>query len=107
MQTGEEKDESQYQDSLFIVITGGTVIYSSKMQGSVALSSTESEYMTLLHTLKELIWLHRPQWNRLRVIYCGNQGVIVLAYNPEHHARTKHIDIQYHIIRNCVEDGTV
>jgi hypothetical protein len=31
---------------------------------------------------------------------------IALAHNPEHHARTKHIDIQYHFVRNCVEDGT-
>src|SRR5213079_543257 len=30
---------------------------------------------------------------------------IALAHNPEHHARTKHIDIQYHFVRNCVEDG--
>jgi hypothetical protein len=35
-----------------------------------------------------------------------NQSSIALAHNPEHHARTKHIDIQYHFVRNCVEDGT-
>src|SRR5271163_2545553 len=40
------------------------------------------------------------------VIYCDNQSAIALAHNPEHHARTKHIDIQYHFVRNCVEDGT-
>src|SRR5213075_935292 len=34
-----------------------------------------------------------------------SQSAIALAHNPEHHARTKHIDIQYHFIRNCVEDG--
>ena len=28
-----------------------------------------------------------------------------MAQNPEHHARTKHIDIQYHFVRNCVDDG--
>jgi len=40
------------------------------------------------------------------IIY--NQGAITiaLAHNPEHHARTKHVDIQYHFARNCVEDGT-
>ena len=40
------------------------------------------------------------------IIYINNQGAIALAHNPEHHARTKHIDIQYHFVRNCVEDGT-
>ena len=39
------------------------------------------------------------------IIYTDSQSAIALAQNPEHHARTKHIDIQYHFVRNCVEDG--
>jgi hypothetical protein len=35
------------------MIAGGAVSYSSKKQSSVALSSTESEYMAILHALKE------------------------------------------------------
>jgi hypothetical protein len=91
---------------------GGAVTYSSKKQPTVALSSTESEYMALLHALKELIWLLRflreigYDIDNQNVIFCDNQGAIALAHNPEHHARTKHIDIQYHFVRNCVEDGT-
>jgi len=38
------------------------------------------------------------------VIYIDNQGTNALAHNPEHHAHTKHVDIQYHFVRNCVED---
>ena len=93
-------------------MAGGTVTYSSKKQGSVALSSTESEYMAILHALKEQIWLLRflkeigYDISNQNVIYCDNQSAIALAHNPEHHARTKHIDIQYHFVRNCVEDGT-
>ena len=34
-----------------------------------------------------------------------NQGAIDLAYNPEHHARTKHIDRRHFFIRECVEEG--
>ena len=75
------------------------------------MSSTESEYMALLHALKEQIWILRflkeigYNASNQNVIYCDNQGAIALANNPEHHARTKHIDIQYHFVRNCVEDG--
>ena len=36
-----------------------------------------------------------------------NQGAIALAHNPEYHARTKHIDVQYHFVRECVEMGKV
>jgi|SRR5579862_3737471 len=38
------------------------------------------------------------------IIYTDSQSIIALPQNPEHHARTKHIDIQYHFIRNCVKD---
>jgi hypothetical protein len=68
--------------------------------------------MALLHALKEQIWLLRflkeigYNINDQNVIYCDNQSALALAHNPEHHARTKHIDIQYHFVRNCVEDGT-
>ena len=108
---GEEGRESV--SGFVATIAGGAVTYSSKKQGSVALSSTESEYMALLHALKELIWLHRflkeigYDVNDQNIIYCDNQSAIALAHNPEHHARTKHIDIQYHFVRNCVEDGTM
>ena len=93
---GEEERESV--SGFVFTIAGGAVSYSSKKQSSVALSSTESEYMALLHTLKEQIWLlcflkeigYPTDQN---TIYCDNQGAIALANNPEHHARTKHIDI--------------
>ena len=107
---GEEGRESI---SGFIgTLAGGAVTYSSKKQASVALSSTESEYMALLHALKEQIWLLRflkeigYDISDQNIMYCDNQSAIALAHNPENHARTKHIDIQYHFVRDCVEDGT-
>ena len=68
--------------------------------------------MTLLYALKEQIRLLRflreinYDISNQNIIYIDNQDAIALAYNPKHHAHTKHVDIQYHFIRNCVEDGT-
>jgi len=93
-------------------LAGGAVSWSSKKQSSVALSTTESEYMAILHALKEQIWIHRLlkeigyDISDQNSIYTDSQSAIALAHNPEHHARTKHIDIQYHFIRNRVEEGT-
>jgi len=107
---GEEGRESV--SGFVATLAGGAVTYSSKKQSSVALSSTESEYMALLHALKEQIWLLRflkeigYDISDQNTIYMDSQSAIALAHNPEHHARTKHIDIQYHFVRNCVEDGT-
>ncbi len=36
-----------------------------------------------------------------------NQGAITLVKNPSHHSRSKHIDIQHHIIHEKVEDGVI
>jgi len=106
---GEEGRESV--SGFIFTLAGGTVSWSSKKQSSVALSSAESEYMALLHALKEQIWILRLlkelgyDVKDQNIIKTDNQSAIALAHKPEHHARTKHIDIQYHFVRNCVEDG--
>ena len=41
------------------------------------------------------------------VIYEGNQRAIALTNNLEHHAQTKHIDVQYHFVRDSVENERV
>lgn len=41
------------------------------------------------------------------IIYCDNQGAIALAKNPESHARSKHIDIQWYYQREKVADGSI
>ena len=87
----------------------------SKLEPTVAISSTESEYMALLQAVKESIWIQRflKELRRYSAIKHGdrimedNQGAIALAHNPKYHARTKHIDVQYHFVRECVEMSKV
>jgi hypothetical protein len=40
-------------------------------------------------------------------MYSDNEGCIALAKNPEGHARSKHIDVQYHYTRQLVEYGKI
>jgi hypothetical protein len=40
-------------------------------------------------------------------IYCDSQGAIFLAKNTAYHLKTKHIDVQYHFVRDMVEDKNV
>ena len=96
-------------------LNGAAITWNSKKQATVALSSTEAEYMALTQAVKESIWLQallldlgaRSHLDELRNIYVDNQGAIALAKNAEYHARTKHIDIQYHFIRQHIESGKV
>ena len=41
------------------------------------------------------------------VIYCDNLSSIQLARNPVFHARTKHIEVHYHYIREQVLAGDI
>ncbi|KAI0496329.1 hypothetical protein KFK09_022645 [Dendrobium nobile] len=40
-------------------------------------------------------------------LYCDNVSAIILAHNPVFHARTKHIEVDYHFIRDCIKSATV
>ena len=94
-------------------LAGGAVAWKAKKQSMVAASSTEAEYMALLQATKESIWIQRllselgRKAENAETIYEDNQGAIALANNPEHHARTKHIDVQYHFVRDYVEKGKI
>jgi len=41
------------------------------------------------------------------ILFCDNQGAISLAKNPTHHAKTKHVDVQLHFLRDRVNKGTI
>ena len=106
---------SRRSTSGYLFYYGGLVSWSSKKQATVALSSTEAEYMALTHATKEAIWL-RSLISELKtelrlteptLIYEDNQSCIALAKNPVQHARTKHIDIQHHFIRDKVDSKEI
>ena len=96
-------------------LAGAAISWMSKLEPTVAISSTEAEYMVLLQAVKESIWIQRflKELRRQSMVKNGdrimedNQRAIALAHNPEYHTRTKHIDVQYHFIRESVEMGKV
>ena len=81
------------------------VTWSSKKQPTVALSSTEAKYRGAAVAACEVAWLHTllgdlgVQVDEQVVIHCDNLSSIQLARNPVFHARTKHIEVHYHYIR--------
>lgn len=94
------------------MMNGGPVTWASRKQNTVALSTTESEYMAASEAAKEILWLRQllidigePQ---LMVTLCvDNQSTIKLIHNPIYHKRTKHIDIRYNFIREKVEQNII
>lgn len=101
--------------------TGGMVYYLnesiitwvSQKQRCVALSSCEAEFMAATAAACQGVWL-RNLLGQLTsekigpVVLCiDNKSAIDLAKNPMFHGRSKHIDIRFHFIRECVERGDV
>eukprot|EP00253_Pinus_taeda_P029660 PITA_29660 len=88
------------------------VSWKSKKQSVVALSTTEAEYITTTHAIKEAVWLQRlcSSMGLLKGdirIDCDIQSAIFLAKNPSYHSNTKHIDVEYHFVRDMIEDKKV
>lgn len=84
------------------------VSWSAKKQTTVARSSTEAEYRALAHTATDLSWIQQLMGElQLPIftpftIWCDNMSAIALAHNPVFHARTKHIEVDYHFLRDKV-----
>ena len=98
----------------FIFTLGpAAVSWSSRLQATVAKSSTEAEYMALDEAVSEVLFLSQllcdmrmPQQLPI-VVYEDNQSAIKLAANMQFKRRTRHIRVRYHFIRECIAAGTI
>ena len=106
--------KSTYGNTL--LIENAAVTWASKKQRTVASSIVEAEYVFMCQTGKNIVWATR--WiNELRLremlnnspiqLLGDNQGAISLIKNSEHHSRIKHIDVQYHYVREIAKDGLI
>lgn len=98
----------------FSIFHGPNLIsWSSRKQPTVARSSTEAEYKALANGTAEATWIqsllkdlgvHQP---RPPVLWCDNLGATYLTANPIFHARTKHIEVDFHFVREKVAMGAL
>ena len=122
-----DKDSRKSTSGFVFMLNGGPISWCSKRQSTVALSSTEAEYMALTLACKEASWLRlllselgiliqTDTFAQIRVnkndesaiaLKGDNQSAIALANNSVLHSRTKHIDIQHHYIRDEVTSGRI
>ena len=104
-----------------ICYAGCPMIWASKMQTEIALSSTEAEYIALSQSMREVLpimWLlEEAQERGIKInakpckVHCkvfeDNEGAIEIAKVPKMRPRTKHLNIKYHHFREEVKKGTV
>lgn len=105
-------DGSKSTTGYVFILSGGTVSWVSKLQSVVAMSTTEAEYVAAAQASKEAVWLKMlleelGHAQEKITLFCDNQSALHLARNPAFHSKTKHIRVQYHFVREKVEEGTV
>jgi Reverse transcriptase (RNA-dependent DNA polymerase) len=97
------------------------VVWASKLQTEIALSSTESEYVSLSQSLREVLPLMRlvaelhgvgfALNNNVPKVHCkvfeDNSGALAMAQTPKMRPRTRHMNLKYHHFREAVTSGLV
>jgi Reverse transcriptase (RNA-dependent DNA polymerase) len=118
-----EKDSStaRSRSGYIILHNNCPIIWASRLQTEIAMSSTESEYVSLSQALREVLPMMRlaselaaagfPLGTDTPEIHCkafeDNSGALEMARTPKMRPRTKHMNIKYHHFREAVEDGSV
>ena len=95
-----------------VTLAGGAVSWKTTRQKTIAHSSTEAEYMSMSDCCRQLSWI-RNLMNEIKLkieaiaLCADNQGAIFLGSHPIQQGRTKHMDIRYHYIRECIDERKV
>jgi hypothetical protein len=108
-----DRETQKSTTGYIFTIAGAAISWASKRQQTVALSSTEAEYMAACSAAQEVMYLrallssleHKQEGPT--VLHQDNQGAIAIGKDFASNRRTKHIDIKYHYIRERVERGDI
>uniref|UniRef100_A0A5S6QQI6 Reverse transcriptase Ty1/copia-type domain-containing protein n=1 Tax=Trichuris muris TaxID=70415 RepID=A0A5S6QQI6_TRIMR len=105
---GDKADRKSTSGFMFH-LGGSTISWFTRKQTSVALSSTEADYVAMAEACKELLWLRQlledfgiPQ-KSATTIFEDNQGCIRLIDSEKLNDRTKHISVRYHLLKDLRE----
>ena len=96
-----------------ILLGSSLVSWKTKKRQTISRSSSKAEYRALAATVCEIQWIHylledlQVHLSSPTPLFCDNQSAIYLAQNPVFHERTKHIEIDCHVIRTKMAEGLI
>ena len=118
----DDPSTAKSRSGFVLAFAGVPLLWYSKLQTEIALSTVESEYISLSQALREVIALMQladeakdqgvpilcqPVTQIKCKAYEDNSGAVELATVPKMRPRTKHINIKYHHFREHIKAGTI
>ncbi|GJY98621.1 putative RNA-directed DNA polymerase, partial [Tanacetum coccineum] len=104
-----DSDDQRSTGGFAIYLGSSLISWTARKQRKISRSSTESEYKALVDTVAELTWL-QALLNELGIhssstpiLRCENLGATYLSANHIFHARIKHVEIDYHFVRQKID----
>ena len=108
-----DQDDRRSTSCYVFILGSGAVLWSSKKQSIVTLSTIEAEFVAASSCTCQAIWLKRIleelyfKRQEPTAIFCDNTSAIKLSKNPVLHGRSKHIDVKFHFLRDLTKAGTI
>lgn len=96
-----------------LIMGAGVILWSSKIQPSIALSSSKTKYMVVTITAYQVVYIRKILADMKQVqgkattIYYDNQSTIPMTKNLVYHNRTRYIDTRHHFITELVAKGDI
>lgn len=106
-------DERRSITGYVFIRQGGALTWNTRKQQTIALSTTEAEYMAMSASVQEAMYLRNLQLEfnlndvKSTNIFCDNRSALNLSQASNYSPRTKHIDIRHHYIREKVQAGSI
>ena len=102
-------DDRKSTSSGCFYLGNNLVLWMSKKQNLVSLSTAEAKYIAARSCCAQLLWMRKLLHDYgitqdTMCVFCDNTNAINLSKNPVQHLKSKHIKIRYHFIRGLVEE---
>lgn len=110
---GNDLNDRKSISGFVIQLNGSTVMWTTRKQGSVALSTTEAELMALCQASCDVVWIRNLLKSIGQIVkqpitmFEDNQPCIAVTTDPRKHKRMKHIEIQHFFVRDLVDSGQI